>query len=236
MSDRAEFEKAKTSMSRAFERKTDLCEPFLRVLPVTGAAVSVLNTHIGQSTLSASDPTAEWLDELQFDLGEGPCWDAMSNRAPVLHSRLGYGESRSWPLFTEAVLTGKHGPRVTGVFAFPLVLGSIELGAVDLYSTEALTLTGQQVSEACQLATLATWQVLRQRLADDPELGDATPSSRREIHQAAGMILVQAGVSIEDASLLLRAHAFAAGRTVLEVATDVVDRLIDFSDFGGSDA
>ncbi len=49
------------------------------------------------------------------------------------------------------------------------------------------------------------------------------------------MILVQAGVTIDDASLLLRAHAFAAGRTVLEVATDVVDRLIDFSDFSGSD-
>jgi AmiR/NasT family two-component response regulator len=54
--------------------------------------------------------------------------------------------------------------------------------------------------------------------------------SRREVHQATGMILAQMRVTPADALLVLRGHAFASGRTVLEVAADVIDRRLDFSD------
>ena len=52
-------------------------EPFVAFLPVTGAAVSTLGDVLGSETLSASDAHAARLDEVQFDLGEGPCWDAL---------------------------------------------------------------------------------------------------------------------------------------------------------------
>jgi len=38
------------------------------------------------------------------------------------------------------------------------------------------------------------------------------------------MVKIQAGVTIDEAFLLLRAYAFAAGRSVGEVAKDVVER------------
>jgi hypothetical protein len=53
--------------------------------------------------------------------------------------------------------------------------------------------------------------------------------SRREVHRATGTILAQLHVSPADALLVLRGHAFASGRTVLEVAASVVDRTIDSS-------
>jgi AmiR/NasT family two-component response regulator len=43
------------------------------------------------------------------------------------------------------------------------------------------------------------------------------------------MLKVQLGVTIEEAFLMLRAHAFAAGRPVAEVARDVVERSLRFS-------
>jgi len=43
------------------------------------------------------------------------------------------------------------------------------------------------------------------------------------------MILAQAGVSATDALLMLRAHAFAQGRSVRDVARDVVARTLDFT-------
>jgi AmiR/NasT family two-component response regulator len=46
------------------------------------------------------------------------------------------------------------------------------------------------------------------------------------------MILAQAGTSARDALLLMRAHAFARGRTVREVARDVVNRTLDFTPEG----
>ena len=42
------------------------------------------------------------------------------------------------------------------------------------------------------------------------------------VHQAAGMVAVQLGVPVERALLRLRAYAFSSGRTVSDVAADVV--------------
>ena len=52
---------------------------------------------------------------------------------------------------------------------------------------------------------------------------------RREVHQATGMVLVQLNTTATDAFLRLRSHAFASGRTVQDVAHDVVTRQLDFS-------
>ncbi|MFF3275851.1 ANTAR domain-containing protein, partial [Streptomyces chrestomyceticus] len=50
------------------------------------------------------------------------------------------------------------------------------------------------------------------------------------VHQASGMVSVQAGISLAQALLRLRAHAFRHGRTVAEVAEDVVARRLHFRD------
>ena len=49
-------------------------------------------------------------------------------------------------------------------------------------------------------------------------------SSRAEVHQATGMISVQLEVSAAEALVRLRAHAYAEGRTLRDVAADVVGR------------
>ena len=49
------------------------------------------------------------------------------------------------------------------------------------------------------------------------------------MHQAAGMVSVQAGVSLAEALVLLRARAFAVERPVLDVARDVLARVVTFS-------
>ncbi len=45
---------------------------------------------------------------------------------------------------------------------------------------------------------------------------------RAEIHQATGFLSVKASVGMTEALLLLRAHAFAADRSLLDVARDVL--------------
>ncbi|KPI12010.1 GAF domain protein [Actinobacteria bacterium OK074] len=53
---------------------------------------------------------------------------------------------------------------------------------------------------------------------------------RAAVHQATGMISVQLGVSLEEALVRLRAHAYGSERPVGEVAQDVVARRLRFSD------
>jgi hypothetical protein len=47
---------------------------------------------------------------------------------------------------------------------------------------------------------------------------------RSQIHQASGMVMVQLGVSIEEALVRLRAYAFARGRPLGEIAGQIVER------------
>jgi len=228
MSERPEFGAAVEELVNAVDRRTSLCLPFLRVLPVTGAAVSTLGAPFGSETVCASDAQAARLDELQFDLGEGPCWDALSSRRPVLHDDLNTDSSR-WPLFTEAVA----GSGVGAMFAFPLALGSLSIGAVDLYANSPRALSAAQVEDAATLAAICSRQVLRRALAAHPLASAAADEggfSRREVHQATGMVLAQLGVNAADALLIINGYAFARGRTVRDVAADIVARRIDFAE------
>lgn len=231
MSDRPEFAEAVASLSDAYDNQTSICAPFLTALPVTGAAISVLDKAFGFETVCATDPVAARLDELQLDLGEGPCWDALSSRQPVLNPDI-QGDTRGlWPILAEAI---RDDP-VRALHAFPLVVGTLNIGAVDLYSPQRGTLTTDQIGDAQTLATLAARQVLRRALASrkrghEDEEEDGRPYSRRVVHQATGMALAQLNVSAADALLIIRGHAYANNRSVLDIARDIVDRQWDFSD------
>jgi AmiR/NasT family two-component response regulator len=58
---------------------------------------------------------------------------------------------------------------------------------------------------------------------------DGSAGNRAEIHQAKGMVLVQLGISAEDALARLRGHAFAEQRLLIDVARDVVTRRLVFA-------
>lgn len=228
MTDRQAMTAAKRTLATAHETGADLAVPFASALPVDGAALSVLVGAQGQSTINASDRVAARLDELQFDLGEGPCWSAMTKSVPVLVDDL--RESVQWPAFTEAVTADAVTGAVRSLFAFPLAIGSLDIGAVDLYRSTPGGLDHAAATNAATLTSLAAWQVLRRILDQNRDaFDDDARYSRREVHQATGMIIVQLGVGPADAELLLRAHAFSSGRSVRETANDVVERRLDFS-------
>jgi hypothetical protein len=231
MSPRRVFTEARAAILEA--TGSELAGPFVTAFPVDGASISVLAGPATGLTVSASDDIAMRLDELQFDLGEGPCWSALAHRVPVLmDTRVGDEE---WPAFSEAVSTGAIADRVGAMFAFPLAIGALDIGAIDLYSGDTRPLSPGLIAEASSLADITAWRVLRTIMQDhaQPYDEESIGFSRREVHQATGMIIVQLGVTVEDAELLLRAHAFAAGRTVREIATDVVERRLDFASRGG---
>lgn len=206
-------------------------DPVLRVLPVTGASISTLGDFLGTQTLAASDSRAARLDELQFDLGEGPCWDAMATARPVLAPDLRDGEHRSWPALLDAIRDEKIG----AVYAFPLLVGPLRIGAMDLYAAEPQR-PGTVEAEATEaLAAILSRHVLKRALRaagqDVDEVGGGR-FSRRAIHQATGFVIAQLGVSADDAHLLLQGQAFAEGRTMIEVAEDIIERRFSFMILG----
>ena len=230
MPEQRRMHEAISALSSAFENKTSLCQPFLNVLPVTGASISMLKSPFRTEVVCASDAQAARLDELQIDLGEGPCWDAVATLQPVLIDRFDDVSHSPWPMFTAALAPDTIG----ALFAFPLVVGTLSIGAVDLYATQPATLNTTQIKNASLLADIAARQVLRRELSladHDPngERDNTQEYSRRVVHQATGMVLAQLNIPAADALLVIRGHAYAHGLTVRDVASRVVERHIDFS-------
>jgi hypothetical protein len=220
------FQAASDALATAGGRVSRLAEPFLRLLPVSGASISTFGPLLGPETVSATDTRAGHVDELQFDLGEGPCWDALSTRRPVLEPDLLAHSGTPWPAFSEAI----RDEGIGALFAFPLVFGPLDIGAVDLYSVEPVSLSLKQQRQTLALSAIVSRLLLRHAVDQAAGLGETTPFARREVHQATGMVVAQLGTKPGDAYLIIQARAFAEGRTMQQVARDVIERRVRFSD------
>jgi GAF domain-containing protein len=208
-----------------------LCALCLSALPVSGVAAALM-TAAGPSgvVLAATDRAARQLEELQFSLGEGPCVAASHTGSPVFQPDLAATGPARWPGFVAAALDAG----IRAIFAFPLRVGAIHVGILDLYRDTPGHLSILQLADALAFADAATVVVLhlQDNAGGDPAL-IAAIDGRAEVHQATGMITVQLGVGLAEALLRLRAHAYAAGRSVSEVAADVVSRRLRFGVDGG---
>jgi hypothetical protein len=71
-----DFQHAADAIAKAEDDPAAMTRALVDFLPVDGASVSSLGDFLGTETLGASDEVVAKIDELQFDLGEGPCWDA----------------------------------------------------------------------------------------------------------------------------------------------------------------
>jgi hypothetical protein len=220
------FQSALDAFSEFDGHVSDLAHTFIRLLPVTGASISTLGPFLAAETVSATDPRAERVDELQFDLGEGPCWDAVATRQPVLEPDLVSRTDTPWPAFSAAVAT----ENIRALFAFPLLLGPLDIGAIDLYSTDPLTLTLAQQKQMLALSAITSRIVLGHAIQASETAGETSTLSRREIHQATGMVLAQLGTTAADAYLIIQARAFAEDRPMQEVANDIVERRLLFTE------
>lgn len=206
----------------------DMLLPFLTTLPITGAFITVFDASGRQSSLCSSDAVAARVDELQFELGEGPQWEATRTGATVLIGDVEEAAHPRWPVFGMAL----RELDVAALFAIPLVLGAATVGAVGLYRSIPGDLTDRDVSTATAMASAIASVAVRHALASAAEDGApesaAAPAMRREIHQATGMIVVQLQTTATIAHSRLLAHAFGSARSVHDVAHDVVSRRLNF--------
>ncbi len=232
--DRKDFRRAVTELNAAAREGADLSRPFVSAIRVTGAAVTTLGDPLGTQTVFASDEVAAKIDEIQADLGEGPAWDAYATGTPQLEPDLQFSAAVGWPLARVALReTG-----VGAVHAFPLVIGAMRIGSVGLYTQAAGALTVPQISDASALASIAARHVLQRSFREVTEGGPEMRGgeySRREVHQASGMVSAQLDIGVDDALVLLRAYAFGNGMSLRDAARDVVERRLDFAETRSED-
>jgi ANTAR domain len=187
-----------------------------------GAVLTVSNRRGVDLLVAASDTTARHAHELEVALAEGPSWEAMLDRESVACPA---GLERRWPRYGPAV--AELG--VQAAVAVPLDLGSSGLAG-------ALTVTGPAVpcnhGDGSGLGAIADALTRTVLLApgvltsSDAALSWPGPLQDEDfqprLHQAAGVLHARYGWAVDDAIALIRAHAYADGHTVADVAAKVV--------------
>jgi hypothetical protein len=199
-----------------------------RALPVTGVGLALMTDKGPAGTVAATDGPAETMEELQFTLGEGPCVDSSRTGRPVLQYDLARSGPARWPGFSAGALEAG----IRAIFAFPLQVGGIRVGVLDLYRDRPGVLSDDELAEALSFADAARAMLLHLQAQDSLDGSEvaaiAVIEDRAEVHQASGVVSVQAGVTLAQALVLLRARAFAAERPILDLARDVLDRVVRF--------
>jgi hypothetical protein len=208
------------------ERSRHICQLCSQLLGVTGAGISMVTATGNRGVVCATDEVSARIEDLQFTLGEGVCVEAVTSGAPVMVADLhgpGSAAAERWPAFMEGVAAAG----VRAIFALPLRIGAVSVGALDLYRDVPGALTTGQLSAALAAADAAAVALLQLDTGLASSFADSSEGRaayQMQVHQASGMVMIQAGVTVEEAFLLLRAHAFAVGRPVADVARDVVER------------
>lgn len=216
-------------VSAAGEFETQrLCHVSAEVTGASGAGIMLMSGDIPRGSVCTTDSVSALIEQLQYDLGEGPCVDAYNLDRPVLEPNLTDPDSSRWPAFTPTAV--EAGARA--VFGFPLQAGAVRLGAINVYRDAAGPLSPYQHADGLLMASIIA-QALMLLQAEAPagmvatEL-EANADFQYVVHQASGMVAAQLDVSVAQAMIRLRAHAFGNDRTLTDVARDVVDRRLRF--------
>jgi hypothetical protein len=199
-------------------------------MAVAAVALTVAGRDDQQLVVAATDEWSRRLQTLEMALGEGPGVDAEQGGGPVLVTDLdAFRPAARWPLYHAGAAESPYRAQ----YAFALHVGAIRLGVLTLYRERAGPLEEPELATALLHAEAATILLLHLQDVSDDGVGlhadlDISFGSAAELHQATGMIAVQAGVSMSEALLLLRGHAFGADRSPLDVANDVLTRTLHF--------
>ena len=193
------------------------------------ASISLIRREGVIETVASTDDVPDRADAIQYDTGEGPCLNAMSEHETYLIVDLATDER--WPAFS------RRAYRETGarsMLSFRLFVQGDTIGALNLYSRRpgAFDEHGRIVGTVlAAYAAIALSAAQEHRRADG--LQDALGSSR-EIGMAIGVLMGRGVVTEDQAFAQLRRASQYLNIKLRDVAAQVVEtgRLPDRHDRG----
>jgi hypothetical protein len=203
-----------TGTSAALQR---VCRGAVAALGTTGCAIHLAGRDGTTGLAASSDGWSTGVAEVTFATGEGPRIEAWDLRRPVLVSDLAT-QGRRWPGFAHAA----GGLGVAAVFSFPLLVGGLALGVLELYAADPHELQDDEAALAMAFTELAIRTALGDEVVGDDETWEPLVDPRAEVHQAQGMVMVDLGVDLADALVRMRAFAFAEGIPLIDLARAII--------------
>lgn len=204
-----------------------LCESARLTVGADAASVTIKLLSGGWSVLWATDPVTERFEQLQQLAGEGPVHDVASTGLPLFipAGETGLDTWSTLSVVAERDLIGGN------YWVIPMRPVEVVVGVLTLHRASGELLEGS-ASVQVVADTVGTALIGSARTQENSQQVEGVWADRAEIHQAAGMVIAQLGLAPDDAVALLRAHAFSRNLDLHDVALDVIERRIDFSQSG----
>jgi transcriptional regulator with GAF, ATPase, and Fis domain len=198
-------------LEKTVDRAVQMCMESLPHCDMAG--VSVIRDGAVE-TLAATDENLRDVDDLQFVLHEGPCFDALRREEVV--TSLDLSDDERWPSWGPQ-LSARTGMRSS--MSFRLFTTHRSLGVLNLYSGKPSAFGHEDVIEGHILAAMTAASVAAS--LKEAQLQQAL-ESRTVIGQATGMLMERFGLDPEAAFSVIRRLSQTHNIKIHSVATEMV--------------
>jgi hypothetical protein len=170
-------------------------------------------------TVGASDALARKIDQMELEVGDGPCLDAIEEETPQIDTDL--TTPSHWP--TLAARLVEETP-VRGAMGFRLLVNKRKGAALNLFSDTPNLFDHESAGRAAVLASFASVAINAVAKGDDASSLRRGLLSNREIGKAVGMLMLLHEMTEDQAFDLLRRHSQALNIKLADVAREVIER------------
>jgi GAF domain-containing protein len=203
---------------------TQVAEYAVRAIPGADGAGLTLLEHDRADTIVATASFVSEIDDIQYEMDQGPCITAARDGKTVLSGSLG-GDSR-WPRFGGRIARlGVH-----SVMSLPLITPDGVVGAMNVYAHGKNAFDGRaaelgQIFAAPAAIAVQNAHVLAQTQRLATQLQSAL-ELRGVIDRAVGIVMSRSGIDEHEALQRLRTLSQHEHRKLAEVARRIVDEAV----------
>ena len=178
----------------------------------------LLKDHDRFVTAASTDEVAHRIDQIEIEVGEGPCVDAIVDEAYQHDADLSDGRS-PWPRFTERILAETP---VRSAIGYRLLLDGDKVGALNLFSDVPGGLTAESADAGAVIASFASVALMAVKARGDAETMRHGLASNREIGKAVGLLMAAHHITGDEAFGLLKRTSQELNMKLTHVAAQVV--------------
>lgn len=170
-------------------------------------------------TVAASDEVAEFIDDLEKELGEGPCLDAIDEDSPDQHICPDLTEGSQWPQLAQRIMAETN---VRGMAGFRLRQDGRRVGALNVFSDTPGALTDYSLEQAIMVTAFASVTLAALERGEEATTLRRGLESNREIGKAVGLLMAMHNIDDDRAFEMLAKVSQEMNVKVAEVAAQVV--------------
>jgi hypothetical protein len=196
-----------------------LVDAAVRLVEGCDRASLLVRTRDRFVTAASSDDIARRIDQIEIEVGEGPCVDAILDEAYQHDTDLTTGTT-AWPRFAERIVAETP---VRSAIGYRLLLDGDKVGALNLLSDVPGGLTARSADTGAVIASFASVALMAIRAREEAATLRQGLNSNREIGKAVGLLMAAHHVNGQHAFELLRSTSQELNMKLAHVASQVVE-------------